>query len=226
MQNFHPAFENLPNQLALFPLPNVLLLPEQILPLNVFEDRYIQMFEDVMAQGRMLGLIQPRKPNEEEMKTQVVSGHAPLFETGCMGRVTQFEETSDGRFSVQIRGVCRFKIIEEVTDEREYRQANVAWEGYKGDLINLEKAIIDLDTKKLVDLLRQYFKVSGMNMDMGVIENMPLAHLVSALAMICPFGPMERQAMLEVGTLQERGEMLVTLLEMAVLNDTHAGGAA
>ncbi len=216
MGPFHPNFEDLPTSLALFPLPGILLLPDQILPLNVFEDRYIRMFEDIMGQGRLVGILQPRDPSDKELETQAIESETALFDMGCMGRVTSFEETSDGRFSVQIRGVCRFTLNDAKLLERGYREGAISWDGFQDDLH--ENEIVDLDTAKLFDLLRLFFKKNEMSMDMKMIETAPINRMINALSMICPFGAMERQALLEVQTLQGRGQMLITLLEMAILD--------
>ncbi|WP_218048746.1 LON peptidase substrate-binding domain-containing protein [Curvivirga aplysinae] len=222
MGRFDPAFDDLPTKLAIFPLPNVLMLPGQILPLNIFEDRYINMFEDVLSKGRLMGMIQPRDPDETEMRTQIVSGIAPLFNVGCMGRVTNFEETSDGRFTIQLRGVCRFTLMEEAVSDRGYREAIVGWSGFEEDLKDSQP--ITVDKRHLMPLLERYLTLNNMNVDLRLLENTQVEILIDALAMICPFGPVEKQALLEAGTLQERAAMLITLLEMAVLQNDESGG--
>ncbi|WP_420547699.1 LON peptidase substrate-binding domain-containing protein [Curvivirga sp.] len=222
MGRFDPAFDELPTKLAIFPLPNVLMLPGQILPLNIFEDRYLNMFEDVLSKGRMLGMIQPRDPDETEMRTQIVSGVAPLFNVGCMGRVTNFEETSDGRFVIQLRGVCRFTLMEEAISDRGYREAIVDWGRFRDDLT--EARTISIDKPHLMSLLERYLTLNNMNVDLRLLEKTQVEILIDALAMICPFGPVEKQALLETGTLQERAAMLITLLEMALLHNDENGG--
>jgi Lon protease-like protein len=195
----------LPEILPIFPLPGVVLLPHAKLPLNIFEPRYIAMMEDVLGQGRMLGMIQPSGPEGTD--------HPPLYRIGCAGRVTSFSETEDCRFLVGLTGVCRFSVLEELPAEFPYRRARVDWQNYMADIS--EPRDVDLDRKRLVAVLQHYFKLQGIAADWNAVQNTPNDMLISSLVMICPLAPNERQALLEAPDLKARAELLVALLEMA-----------
>ncbi|MDX1739351.1 MAG: LON peptidase substrate-binding domain-containing protein [Alphaproteobacteria bacterium] len=224
MPRFAPEAHELPDYLAIFPLPGVLLLPGQALPLNIFEDRYLNLFEDAMAQGRMVGMIQPRDPDDDELRTQIISGVSPLFDIGGMGRITHFEETPDGRFVIRLLGVCRFALESEAVTDRGYRRAKVSWTEYLDDLnvdggggdAGISGLEQDVDRKAFMAVLKRYLNLSNMNLDANILEKTPLELLVDALAMISPFDPPEKQALLESKSLQDRARMLLTLMEIAV----------
>lgn len=202
---FAPDFKDLPESLPVFPLSGVLLLPGGRLPLNIFEKRYLKMVDDAMATSRMIGMIQPR---EESSKTP------ELFSVGCAGKITEFNETDDGRYMIALSGICRFKIAREMQVNTPYRQVQAGWTGFEGDLNN--PASLDLDRKKLQHLLEYYFKSQDMSCDWNKIHDSTDGRLITCLSMICPFDAKEKQALLEAPCGRSRAQMFMTMLEMAL----------
>lgn len=195
--------EELPETLAIFPLSGVLLLPKGRLPLNIFEPRYLAMVDDVMSAGRMIGMIQPRGEDPQD-----------IFKTGCAGKITEFTETEDGRYQITLTGVCRFDIENELPQKSGYRRVKPVWSTYKKDL--QEPGSPGLDKERLKNLLKKYFSQQDMTCDWDAVEGTPDGKLITCLAMICPFEPGEKQALLEAQCGRTRAEMFMTMLEMAV----------
>ena len=138
-----------------------------------------------------------------------------LYPTGCAGRITEFSETDDGRFLLTLTGVARFDVAEELPLQRGYRRVVPSWERYRGDLT--EERSCGVDRARLTEALRRFFKVHGLSADWDAIKRTPDERLVTSLSMICPFGPSEKQALLEAPNLVERGRVMIALIEMAVL---------
>ena len=197
----------LPEELPVFPLPGAVLLPQARLPLNIFEPRYLAMVEDALGKGRMLGLIQPSAAEQEPMP--------PLYSVGCAGRITSFNETDDGRLLIVLTGVCRFRVVSELSPSRLYRTVKADWKPYLTDLGEGDTAPVD--RKRLIDLLHVYFKKNAISVDWSVVQNAPDDVLISTVIMICPLAANEKQALLEAENFSVRSQMLVTLLEVAVM---------
>lgn len=195
---------NLPDALPLLPLSGVILLPFGKLPLNIFEARYTALVDEALGLGRMIGLIQPSDEST-----------GALYGIGCMGRIVSFAETEDGRYLVNLVGVCRFRLGEELPMENGFRRAKPEWDDFLSDL--QPPAPIDLDRSRLTEVLRAYFKIHGVLADWNVVENAASEDLIASLAMICPLPANEKQALLEAPTLKTRTELLIALLEMACL---------
>jgi Lon protease-like protein len=206
---FDPPFEHLPPVLPIFPLTGVLLLPRGRLPLNIFEPRYLAMVEDALGAGRMIGMIQPTDPAGRSQ--------APaLYATGCAGRITGFAETEDGRFLITLSGLCRFDVRQELEGARGYRRVEPDWSRYADDLREAKET--PLDRPKLLAGLRAYLKATGISVDWDAIGSTPDERLITSLAMICPFGPGEKQALLEAPDLDRRAKLLIGLIEMSILD--------
>jgi len=198
--------ENLPTVLPIFPLAGVLLLPRGRLPLNIFEPRYLAMFDDALAGSRMIGMIQPADPAPTDTSPA-------LFEVGCAGRITSFSETGDGRYLVTLDGVARFRIFEELPLHHGYRRVAPDWSPYSGDL---DEEPCSMDRPRLINLLQAYFRQQGLSANWDAIGQTPDERLLTSLAMICPFAPPEKQALLEADCLSNRGRLMMTLLELAI----------
>ncbi len=210
---FDTPFESLPGSLPVFPLSGALLLPRCRLPLNIFEPRYLRMTEDALAGDRLVGIVQPRDVESVEL--------APvLFETGCAGRITSFSETDDGRILIILTGVSRFEVATELEVDTPYRQVVPAWELYRQDLI--EEANGGIDRGRLYASLRAYFEARDLDTDWDVLDDASDESLINSLAMSCPFGSAEKQALLEASDLTERNRLILSLLDMATLD--HANG--
>ena len=200
---------DLPDSIALFPLPGALLLPRAKLPLHIFEPRYLAMLEDCMAtRNRLIGMIQPRP-------TPAGAGER-LHAIGCAGRLTQMSETGDGRYMITLTGVSRFRILDELPSEAlPYRRARVDWGGFARDLGPAERDP-GLERDAFLDLLGRYFAAVSLSTDWSGLAEAEDELLVNALSMLCPFQPEERQALLEAPSLETRRETLVTLMEFAL----------
>jgi uncharacterized protein len=211
----HPAFRSLgdlPPALPVFPLTGVLLLPAGKLPLNIFEPRYLAMVQDVLGGDRLIGMVQP------------LSAHRPaeplpaLRPVGCAGRIVSFTETDDGRFLITLVGICRFRLGPELPMQRGYRQVTCAWDDFIADL-RLEPTTPQLDRKRLEAALRPYLRQHGISVDWEALRQAPDEGLVASLAMIFPFDPLEKQALLEAPGPQRRADLLLGFLERACLTD-------
>lgn len=202
----------LPQEIPVFPLAGVLLLPRGQLPLNIFEPRYIAMTEEALRTHRMIGLVQPR-----DFNMTLSTDPASLFTTGCAGKITSFEETDDGRYLITLTGISRFHIAKELPLLNGYRRAQVEWHNFSGDLETHDCLGIDRDHLK--DLLRNYFNMEGLSCNWDSIDDASDDKLITALSMICPLDPGEKQALLEAACCRTRARMFMTMLEMAVHND-------
>ncbi len=198
----------LPAIVPIFPLAGVLLLPRGKLPLNIFEPRYLAMLRDALAGERMIGMVQPEDPGDP-------SAEPPVFRIGCLGKVTAFTETDDGRFLITLTGVCRFRIAEELARVTPYRKVVADYGAYIGDLVPDANAGT-VNRERLAPALRSYLEIHGLSADWQAIDQAPGEALINALAMICPFTPAEKQALLEAPGVAERAEMMIALLEMAI----------
>ncbi|MDR3440660.1 LON peptidase substrate-binding domain-containing protein [Telmatospirillum sp.] len=216
MRPFHSRLEDLPRILPIFPLSGALLLPQGKLPLNVFEPRYLALVQDCLAWGRILGMIQPN-----------VSGSGPkdppVFDTGCAGRISAFNETEDGRLLVTLTGVCRFRVAEEIEGTRGYRRVMADWTPFADDLAE-DEPDFELDRAHLLTVLRSYLKLNSMDINWKAIETASDLSLTVSLAMLCPFEPREKQALLESPNPDHRAQTLVALMEMALAESVGGKG--
>ncbi|MDP6573183.1 MAG: LON peptidase substrate-binding domain-containing protein [Rhodospirillales bacterium] len=195
--------------LPIFPLSGALLLPRGQLPLNIFEPRYLNMIEDALAGECMIGMVQPVEP-----ETDPVSETAELFAVGCVGRITSFSETEDGRNLITLSGACRFRVAEELDGGRGYRRVRAALDEFAGDLDDAAGAVAN--RRHLLDAVRAYFNLNGIEVEWAALTGTADDPLVTALAMVCPFDPSEKQALLESPGLAERAELLTAMMEMAL----------
>lgn len=225
---FDPLFEELPRELPIFPLPGVLVLPGCDLPLNIFEPRYLQMVFDVLGQSRMIGMIQPRSPKLGQEEEPALGAPPPIYGMGCAGRITAFAETGNGRLIITLTGLLRFQVLEELPPLNGYRRTHVSYEGFRKDLDRADGECLDQsERQRLIKNLKPYLLDQGMSIDWDKLQETPDERLISALAMICPFAPQEKQALLECGSLAERSRMIVTLMEMCLATgpSTKSGSA-
>jgi uncharacterized protein len=207
----------LPSILPIFPLTGVLLLPRGRLPLNIFEPRYLAMTRAALAGERLIGMVQPSDP--------MPSGdHPSVYPIGCAGRITSFAETDDGRFLITLTGVCRFRIREELPLAEGYRRIVPEWHEFARDLESEEDP--GFDRERLIRGLRAYFQQHQISADWDAITSVPGERLLTSIAMICPFEPSEKQALLQARDLDERARLLTAIVEMSVANRSSAGVGA
>lgn len=198
----------LPDTLAVFPLPGALLLPRARLPLHIFEPRYLAMIDDALKTShRLIGMIQPREggPNDEDA----------LHAIGCAGRITAFSETDDGRYMITLTGVSRFRIEAEREGFTPYRRCTVRWSDFDRDLGGVERDA-GFQRDAFFVTLGRYFEGEGLQTDWDSLKEAEDELLINSLSMLCPFDPEDKQALLEAPSLQTRRETLVTLIEFAL----------
>jgi Lon protease-like protein len=198
--------EELPDVIPVFPLRAALLLPRGEMPLNIFEPRYLAMIEDAIRGKRIIGVIQPDPETEDDDRPNLVR-------VGCAGRLTAFGETGDGRYMITLTGVVRFRVVEELTTTTPYRQVKADFSEFALDLAPGEGQD-EVDREALLKTLKDYLTANNLEADWDGIRRAPNEALVNALAMMSPFGPREKQALLEAADLKSRAEILVAVTEM------------
>jgi hypothetical protein len=207
----------LPEVIAVFPLPGALLLPRGQMPLNIFEPRYLAMVDDALRDGhRLIGMIQPDATHSRS------EAKPTLFRVGCVGRITQLAESGDGRYVLELTGVSRFKVVEELTVLTQYRQCKVDFFSFAGDF-TARKGEDAVDRDALLEVLRDFLKANDLKVDWEGIEAAPNEALVNALAMMSPYGSAEKQAMLEAPDLKTRAEILIAVTEMDLAKKRTSG---
>lgn len=207
-----PSVLQLPEVLPIFPLEGALLLPHGHLPLHIFEPRYRNMIEDALGQGRFIGMVQPRAPGG-----QSVTDETEVFAIGCCGRIVAFSETEDGRFLISLKGLCRFRTIEELPVRQGYRRVSPDFAPFSADF----QALSDdgIDRKRMLSAAQTYLDVKQISCDWAAAEAAPTSALVNTFAMSCPLEAREKQALLEADTLPQRAELLVSFFTMAALEN-------
>lgn len=213
-----PDAGDLPAEVAVFPLTGALLLPFGRLPLNIFEPRYLAMVEDSLGQGRMFGMVQPNA-------AEAAGPNGPgLYRVGCLGRVSSFSETEDGRLLITLTGVTRFTVAEELSMRHGYRRVRADYGAFAADLDATRRPV--LDRERLEESLRGYFRANRIDANWDAVRETPDAMLVTTLAMVCPFEPREKQALLEAPTIQDRADMLLALVEIGAYGAPESEGGA
>ncbi len=208
----------LPEVIPVFPLPGALLLPRGQMPLNIFEPRYLAMVDDAFRDGyRLIGMIQPDAAHTRDAERPA------LFRVGCVGRITQLAESGDGRYILELTGVSRFRVVEELTVLTPYRQCRVDFFPYVDDF-TARKGEADVDRARLLEVLSAFLKANHLQVDWDGIEKAPNEALVNALAMMSPYGPAEKQAMLEAPDLKTRAEILIAVTEMDLAKKRTSSG--
>ena len=207
----------LPELIAVFPLPGALLLPRGQMPLNIFEPRYLAMIDDAFRDGhRLIGMIQPDVTHSQD------ENRPALFRVGCAGRITQLAETGDGRYVLELTGIARFKVVEELTVQTPYRQCKVDFFAFADDF-TARKGEDAVNREALLEVLTDFLKANNLKVDWEGVESAPNEALVNALAMMSPYGPAEKQAMLEAPDLKTRAEILVAVTEMDLAKKRTSG---
>jgi uncharacterized protein len=208
---------DLADVIPVFPLPGALLLPRGQMPLNIFEPRYVAMIDDALRSGlRLIGMIQPdaAHPGSESKPN--------LYKVGCVGRITQIAETGDGRYLLQLTGIARFRVAEELGVTTPYRQCRVSYSPYIDDF-TARKGEDEVDRKTLLQALSDFLTANDLKADWEGIETAPNEALVNALAMMSPYGTPEKQALLEAPDLKTRAEILVAVTEIELAKKTTGG---
>jgi Lon protease-like protein len=213
---------DLPQRVPVFPLRGVILLPRATLPLNIFEPRYLALVEDVMAGSRILGMIQPERSGGDEESP--VGKTAPLRRVGCTGRVTAYQELEDARLVITLTGIARFEVLDEPATAKPYRICNVAYDRFTEDFSSgVGEELVDRSS--LLRVLKNYLEAHRLRTDWKAILNAPSELLVNSLSILCPYGPEEKQALLEAADLKTRAEVLMALAEMELASSESGSGS-
>ena len=194
---------NLPKEIPIFPLSNFIIFPNTSVPLNIFEPRYINMIDDAMRGNRMIGMIQPKSFNQKT---------PDLYKIGCVGKITSFNETEDGRYLIVLAGVSRFKITEELKTQKLYRLCKVDFKDFSYDLEEKDEEIKFSDLEFIFKNLKSLFIKQGYIIDWKELEKKSLNQTINALAMASPFSLEEKQILLETNDLSERKQKLEQIL--------------
>jgi len=195
-----------PNKIPVFPLSNFIIFPNTTVPLNIFEPRYIQMVDDCMKGNRLIGIVQPKKTGNLKKPN--------LYEVGCIGKITSFDETEDGRYLIILSGICRYKIVNELTNDKLYRECKIDFDNYINDLKDNNKEEIKFaDLKFIFNDLKNLFIKKGYLINWKDLEKQTLYQTINTLSMVSPFSLEEKQILLETNTLVERKKKLEEILK-------------
>ena len=201
---------NLPNTIPVFPLQGVVMFPNTYLPLNIFEPRYLKMIDHTISnEHRLIGMIQPQNSNANDEKSI-------FYKVGCAGKIIKFEETDDNRYLITLKGLSRFNLVSEKTNDKNFREANINWENFKKDL-NITDETSDFTTLKLT--LKKYFKSKNIKANMDAIDTFNDYNFVDQITMICPFENNEKQLLLETASISKREKLLQTILDSYITEE-------
>ena len=201
-----------PNKIPVFPLSNFIIFPNTTVPLNIFEPRYIQMVDDCMKGSKLIGIVQPKKTGDLKKPN--------LYEIGCMGKIISFNETEDGRYLIVIKGVCRYKIIEELKSDKLYRECKINFVNYINDLNENSKDEIQFsDLKPIFNDLKILFKKQGYLINWKDIEKQNLDQTINTLSMASPFSLEEKQILLETSDIKSRKHKLEEILKTYITDE-------
>ena len=198
--------EDLPKKIAVFPLSNFIIFPKTSVPLNIFEPRYIDMINEAMKTNKLIGMIQPKKLSEKN------DNISELHEIGCLGKIISFKETEDGRYLIELKGIARFKIINEINSEKKYREFEVNFEDYLHDLTDQKENLKFSDLELIFKDLKSLFEKRGFIINWKALEKQSLDETINALAMASPFSLEEKQVLLEAKSLDVRKSKISEIL--------------
>lgn len=213
---------DLPPRIPVFPLRGAILLPRSNVPLNVFEPRYLALIDDVMAGDRVLGILQPLGSGPTDHTESPPGKNADLHRVGCAGRITSYKELDDGRYIIQVTGIIRFEAVDEAYTDKPYRIVSASYDRYASDLtegLGEER----VDRTNLLRVLKAYLDANQLQTDWGAIQRASNEVLINALSVMAPYGPEEKQALLEATDLKTRAEVLVALAEIELASSGSSG---
>jgi Lon protease-like protein len=209
------TLENIPNDIPVFPLANAIFFPGTVLPLNIFEPRYKQMTEDALSQNKFIGISQPN--------IQIPTANKPsIFEVGCVGIIQKHTSTPDGRYLINLEGISRFKVVQELPTEKLYRTFKVSYAEYEKDLEEDQKNTQPINKEQLLELIdktKKFFKMFQLSTDWSIVEKVEPSQLINSLAMICPFTIGEKQRLLETVSIEERNNILNQIINFYILGN-------
>ena len=204
-------FEDLPKEIPIFPLSNFIIFPEINVPLNIFEPRYVQMIDDSMKSNRLIGMIQPKKTG--------MLNKPDLYDVGCVGKITNFNETSNGKYFIIINGISRFKITKEISTEKLYRICKINYENFADDLTKKKEGINFSDLELIFKDLKNLFEKKGFVINWSDLKNENIDHAINTLSMASPFSIEEKQILLETFDTNSRKSKLEEILKIYILDE-------
>ena len=204
-------FEELPKTIPIFPLSNFIMFPGTTVPLNIFEPRYLQMVNDSMKEHRIIGMIQPKKSG--------MLKKPDLYEIGCIGKITSFNETEDGRILIILNGVCRFKVSKEIQSNKLYRECNVQYNNYSNDISEKSNEVNFSDLNIIMENMKKFFKKQGYIVNLKDLEKKNLSQTLNDLSMASPFSLEEKQILLESLDINVRKEKMEQILNNYVQDE-------
>ena len=196
--------QDLPKTIPIFPLSNFIIFPDTTVPLNIFEPRYVEMINDSMKKDKLIGLIQPKLNNKDSI--------LDLYETGCLGKITSFKDTPDGRYLIELNGLSRFKIINEIKNNKPYRECEISFDDYQDDLNVKDEELKFSDLELIFRDLKSLFEKKGYMINWKSLEKQNLNETINALAMASPFSLEEKQILLESQNLKIRKNKIAEIL--------------
>ncbi len=204
--------KELPKIIPVFPLSNFIIFPKTTVPLNIFEPRYLDMINDSMKSDKLIGMIQPKNSNDQ-------NGIPKLHDVGCLGKITSFRETEDGRYLIELKGKIRFKIINEVNTDKKYRSVEVDYKGFVNDLSDEKEKLNFSDLELIFKDLKSLFEKRGFIINWKALEKQSLDETINALAMASPFSLEEKQILLEAKNLDIRKNKIAEILKTYIFDN-------
>ena len=203
--------EKMPNEIPIFPLSNFIIFPETAVPLNIFEPRYLQMINDSMKSNKLIGMVQPKKTGK--------LNKPDLYDVGCVGKITSFNETDDGRYLILINGINRFKIVEEVLTEKLYRNCKISYKNFSNDIMQKKENINFSDLELIFKNLKNIFEKKGFIINWSELKNQNLNQTINTLSMASPFSLEEKQILLESTDIKSRKHKLEEILKTYITDE-------
>ena len=201
--------KDIPNEISVFPLANAVFFPNTVLPLNIFEPRYKKMVEDALASNKMIGMIQTRENNNPK---------PGVFSVGCLGKIENHAKTADGRYLINLKGLIRFRILDEAETNLPYRKFRVTYDEFFEDLEKI-KFNDKIDVLQLIDKARKLFTIHQLSTDWKIVEKVEADQLINSLSMICPFSVSEKQGLLEAKTILERNLLINQIINFYIIGN-------
>jgi Lon protease-like protein len=202
--------KDIPNEISIFPLANAVFFPNTVLPLNIFEPRYKKMIEDALASNKIIGMIQTRENNNPKKPK--------VFSVGCLGKIENHAKTADGRYLINLKGLIRFRILDEAETNLPYRKFRVSYDEFLEDLEKI-KFNDKINVLQLIDKARKLFKIHQLSTDWKIVEKIEPDQLINSLSMICPFSVSEKQGLLEAKTLIERNLLINQIINFYIIGN-------
>jgi uncharacterized protein len=214
---------DLPPRIPVFPLRGAILLPRATLPLNIFEPRYLAMIDDAMSTSRLIGILQPNLAGDDDSEFESPEGKATsLRNVGCVGRITSYQELDDGRYLITLTGIMRFECVDETVTTSPYRIMSASYDRFAADLTE-GLGEEQVDRENLLRVLKNYLDANQLRTDWNAIQRASNEFLINALSVMCPYGPEEKQALLEARDLKSRADVLVALAEIELASNGSSG---